>query len=151
MIPVIVRFINVILAALLAGVSFGIWMGFDPSVLSPAAFLEQQQNMVDSLQGLMIALVFLATAVTGFSAYMQRTNKPEFFALLLAAGFFIACILITRFGNKPIDDVVLRWTMDTMPNDWTGLRDRWWTLHIARTITELIALCLVVWTSIRKD
>ncbi len=151
MIPTIVRFINVILAALLAGVSFGIWMGFDPSVLSPGAFLEQQQNMVGSLQGLMISLVFLATAVTGLSAFMHRTSKPEFLALLLAAGFFTACILITRFGNKPIDDVVLTWTMDTMPNDWTEIRDRWWTLHIARAITELIALCLVVWTSIRKD
>jgi hypothetical protein len=39
----IVRFLNIILATLLAGVSFGIWIGFNPSDLSPSTYLEQQQ------------------------------------------------------------------------------------------------------------
>jgi hypothetical protein len=69
-------------------------------------------------------------------------------ALLSAAAFFIACILITRFGIKPIDDMVLSWNSSTVPADWTSLRDKWWSLHIFRTIAELAALCIVVWNGI---
>lgn len=147
----IIRFLNIIIAALLAGVSFGIWIGFNPHGLSAATYVEQQQNMLGGLKVLMVSLVMLATIMTLISAYLQKNNKPVFRTLLAAAGFFIACILITRFGNKPIDDVVLTWSRDALPSDWMVLRDKWWTFHIQRTVVELIALCLVTWTSIRKD
>jgi hypothetical protein len=88
----IVRFLSIILAALLAGVSFGIWIGFNPSGLSPSTYLEQQQNMLASRKVLMISLVVVATAITFRSAFIQRHNKPVFVALVLAAGFFITCI-----------------------------------------------------------
>lgn len=39
-----IRFVNLILAALLAGTNFGIWMGFNPSNYSPSTYLEQQQQ-----------------------------------------------------------------------------------------------------------
>jgi archaellum biogenesis protein FlaJ (TadC family) len=147
----IVRFLNIIVAALLAGVSFGIWIGFNPSVLSPSAFIEQQQNMLQSLRTLMVSFVFIATLITILSAYLQKHDKSNFISLIIAAVFFIACILITLFGNKPIDDKVITWTKDAIPNNWTELRDNWWSFHILRTIAEIIALLLVTWTSIRKD
>jgi hypothetical protein len=144
----IIRFINIILAAILAGVSFGIWIGFNPLDLSSSTYVEQQQNMLHSLRTLMIALVVIATLVTLISAYIQRNNTSILIALLIAAAFFIACILISRFGIKPIDDKVLSWTSSSIPDDWTALRDKWWTLHIMRTIAELAALCIVVWTGV---
>lgn len=147
----IIRFLNILLAALLAGVSFGIWIGFNPSSLSATSYLEQQQNMLGALKVLMVSLVFVATFVTLISAQLQKSNKPVFLTLLAAAGFFVACILITRFGNKPIDDMVMAWTPETMPGNWAELRDQWWTLHIWRTLAELVALCLVTWASIRRD
>jgi uncharacterized membrane protein len=151
MVTSIIRFLNIIIAALLAGVSFGIWKGFSPMELSPSAYIEQQQNMLVSLSVLMVLLVFIATIITIVSAFIQRKNKSTFIILLVAAGFFIACILITRFGNKPIDDLVMNWTLDSLPVNWTELRDKWWSFHVIRTITELIALFLITWTSIRRD
>jgi hypothetical protein len=147
----IIRFVNILVAALLAGVSFGIWIGFNPSELSAQAYVEQQQNMLRALSVLMVSLVFGATLVTALSAWMQRAHKPTFYALLVAALFFVACILITRFGNKPIDDRVLTWTQDGLPANWTEVRDTWWYLHGWRTVTELIALCIIGWVSVRKD
>ena len=147
----LVRFLNIIVAALLAGVSLGIWIGFNPSGLSPSAFIEQQQNMLQSLRTLMVSFVIIATLITILSAYLQKHDKSAFISLIIAAVFFIACILITRFGNKPIDDKVITWTKDTIPDNWTELRDNWWSFHILRTIAEVIALILVTWTSIRKD
>jgi uncharacterized membrane protein len=147
----IIRFINILIAALLAGVSFGIWIGFNPMDLSPSTYLEQQQNMLAALKALMISLVVIATIITLVSAFLQKNNKPVFIALLIAAAFFIACILITRFENKPIDDMVMTWTSASLPANWTELRDQWWVWHIMRTLAELAALLLVTGASIKKD
>ncbi len=146
----IVRFLNILIVSVLAGVSLGIWIGFNPMHLTVQTYIEQQQNMLRSLRVLMVTLVFLATILTLISAFMQRKNKSTFVSLLVASGFLVACILITRFGNKPIDDVVLTWASTSVPDNWTELRDSWWSLHITRTLTEIIALCLITWTAIKK-
>jgi hypothetical protein len=151
MITSILRFTNIILAALLAGVSLGIWIGFNPMQLSASAYLEQQQHMDQSLKVLMVSLVIAATAITLISAFVQRQNKPTFIGLLAAAACFIACMIITKFGNVPIDREIMTWTANTMPENWKEFRDEWWSFHIWRAIVELVALVLVVWTGIRKD
>lgn len=145
-----VRFVNIMLAGLLAGVSCGIWLGFNPKDLSPSTYLEQQQNMLHALRVLMVVLVMTTTIVTLTSAILQRHNKRTFSALLLAAVFFVACIVITAFGNRPIDNTVLTWTSSSLPGNWTDIRDKWWALHIARTIAELAGLVLVTWTGVSK-
>lgn len=146
----IVRFLNIILAALLAGTSFGIWMGFNPMNFSPSTYVEQQQNTLRALNVLMISLVILATIITIIAAFLQRNNKIVFITLLVAAVFFVACILISRFGNQPINDSIMTWNSNTLPANWTTLRDKWWSFHIMRTIAELIALILITWANIQK-
>ena len=147
----IIRFLNIINAAVLAGTSFGIWMGFNTLNLSPLTYIEQQQNMIRALNTLMIILVFSATVITIISAFLQRSDKQAFIPLLVASLFFIACILISRFGNQPINNEIIKWTSDALPGNLSELRDKWWTFHIIRTISELIALFLVTWTSIIKS
>jgi len=147
----VIRFLNIILAALLAGISLGIWIGFNPMELSVSTYVEQQQNMLRALRVLMVLLVFTATIITVLSAFLQKSDRTVFIALLAAALFFVACILITRFGNKPIDDVVLTWTSGTIPDNWADLRNKWWSLHIMRTVAEIAALLLVTWTQIKRD
>lgn len=146
----IIRFLNIILAGLLAGVSFGIWVGFNPAHLSPSTYIEQQQNTISSLSVLMTSLVVAASVITIISAFSQRNDKITFITLLLAALFFIACILISALGNRPIDNVVMTWTHNTLPTNWEILRDKWWSFHIMRTVAELAALVLVAWTYSRK-
>ncbi len=146
----IIRTLDIMLAAILAGVSLGIWIGFNPQGLSPSTYVEQQQNMLHGLRVLMVVLVVAATIITLTLAFLERRNNLVFIGLLAAAGLFIACILITRFGNKPIDDIVLTWNSASLPANWTDLRDQWWTLHIWRAIVELAALLIVTWTSVRK-
>lgn len=149
MLPLI-KFFNIIFAALLAGTSFGIWLGFNPMNYSASTYVEQQQNLFRSLNTPLIALVVVTTVVTLISAFLQRKNKPVFVALLLAAAFFISCIIITRFGNVPIQTQMINWTKDALPGNWAVLRDKWWSYHIMRTIVELIALVLIAWTLVQK-
>lgn len=146
-----IRFLNIILVALLAGTSFGIWMGLNPMDYSTSTYIEQQQHLVVALQTLLVSLVIMATLVTVASAFLQRKDKATFVALLLAALCLFLCIIITRFGNLPIQTEMLTWHANSPPEDWTMLRDKWWSFHIMRTIAELIALALVAWTSVQKS
>ncbi|MDQ3142140.1 MAG: DUF1772 domain-containing protein [Bacteroidota bacterium] len=151
MTTIFIRFANIILAALLAGTSFGIWMGFNPINYSASTYLEQQLNLVRSLHMLMVSLVIIATIVTLISAFLQRKNKTVFIILLFAAAFFASCIFISRLGNLPIQNEMLSWNANSLPDNWTIMRDKWWSFHIMRTVAELIALVLVVWTSVQKS
>lgn len=147
MILALVRFTNIMLAALLAGTSFGIWIGFNPVNYSPSTYLAQQENLVLSLNTLMVSLVIAATLVTLLSAWLHRQNRVQLIILIVAAISFASCLLISRFGNLPIQNEMLTWTLDSLPENWTSMRNDWWYYHIMRTIAELIALVLVTWAS----
>jgi len=147
----IIRFLNIILVALLAGTSFGIWIGFNPMNYSASTYIEQQQHLVASLQTMLVSLVIIATLLTIASAFLQRKNRNNFIALIFAALFLLSCIFITRLGNLPIQKEMLTWSANYFPENWTTLRDKWWTFHVMRTIAELIALVLVAWTSFQKQ
>lgn len=141
----IIRFLSIIVAALLAGTSFGLWVGFNPNKFSTTAYVEFQQNLVTSLNSLMISLVILGTLLTLIDSFLNRKQKTASILLFFAAASFVSCILISRFGNSPIQSQMLTWTSSTIPQDWTDLRDRWWFLHKIRTINELISLVLISW------
>ncbi|MFZ6012611.1 MAG: anthrone oxygenase family protein [Bacteroidota bacterium] len=83
-------------------------------------------------------------------AFLNRRNKAVFIALLIASALFGSCILISRFGNLPIQTEMLTWHTDKLPDNWILLRDKWWSFHFARTLVELLALVLVAWTSAQK-
>jgi hypothetical protein len=146
-----IRFINIIIAALLAGTSFGIWIGLNPLNYSPSTYVEQQKQLVMSLNTLMVSLVVIATLVTVISAYLQKKNRVAFIMLLFASVSFASCIFISRFGNLPIQNEILTWSADSIPGNWTMLRDKWWSFHIMRTIAELVALALVTWASVQRS
>ena len=114
---------------------------------TPTTYLEQQQHLVQSLNTLMISLVISVTIVSIVSAFLQRNDKTVFIALLFAAAAFAACIIISRFNILPIQNEMLTWKADSLPGNWTTLRDKWWSLHIMRTMAELIALILVAWAT----
>lgn len=147
----LLRFSNLIIVALLAGTSFGIWVGFNPMNYSASTYLEQQIHLVLSLNTLMVSLVIIGTLVTLASAFYQRQNKRVFIPLFIASLFLASCIFISRFGNLPIQSEMLKWNLDSMPANWTVLRDKWWTFHIMRTIVELIALAIVAWTNVLSN
>ena len=105
----VLKFISILVVALLAGTSFGIWMGLNPVAYSPSTYLEQQQNLVSSLNAMMVALVVLETLVTIALAFRLRQNNTVFMALLFAAACFASCIFISRFGNLPIQKEMLIW------------------------------------------
>ena len=147
----IIRFFNILMAGLIAGILFGIWIGYNPQSLSAPTYVEHQQSVIKALNTLMPLLGLITIVLTVISAFMQRANKSVFISLLIAAVLLIISGLITRFGNQPINAIVMTWNKVAVPGNWTELRDKWWSLHITRAVTAISAFCLIVWSSMRKD
>jgi uncharacterized membrane protein len=139
------------MVALVAGTIFGIWLGYNPKYLSAPTFIEQQQSVIISLNTIMPILGLITILLTLTAAALQKKEKTVFSILLIAVFFLVLSGLTTRFGNQPINSIVMTWDMNTPPNNWMELRDQWWTYHKVRTLTAFIALCLIVWVSIKKD
>lgn len=151
MITTSIRVVNVILAGLVAGIIFGVWIGFNPQNLSAPTYVEQQQNAIKAFNTLMPLLGLITIIITLTSAFLQRQDKNIFIVLSMAAAFLIVSGLVTRFGNQPINSIVMTWSKDNVPDNWTELRDKWWALHIIRTLAALLAFGLIVWGNIRKS
>lgn len=147
----IIRFSNIIMAALVAGTVFGIWIGYNPNALSATTFIEQQQNVIIALNTLMPLMGLFTILLTLASAFLNRKEKMTFLVLLAASAFLILSGLITKFGNQPINSIVMTWDMNSPPNNWMELRNKWWFYHEIRTLTACIGLCLIVWTSMKKS
>jgi hypothetical protein len=145
------RFLNIVMAGLLAGIILGIWIGFNPETFSFSTYVEHQQGAINALNVSMPLLGLMTIILTLFSAFSQKENKAVFIILLLAAVLLIASGMITKFGNQPINKIVMTWSIATEPANWIELRDRWWTLHQLRSVCSLIAFLLIAWTSIKRS
>ncbi len=110
-----VRLANIIFAALIAGGMFVIWAGYDPATLSPSTYVEQQQNAIRALNVVMPVLGAIAIALTLISALLQRKDRTVFVLLVVAAAFLIISGVVTRFGNQPINALVMTWDIARPP------------------------------------
>ena len=118
-------------AALVAGGTVTVWRGFPPQGLSPGAFVEMQQDAIRGLNVFLPAVALVAILATLALAWLARGVRRQW--LLSALVLFFVAGVITRFGNQPINAIVMSWTPDAPPEGWQALRDRWWGLHLVRT------------------
>jgi uncharacterized membrane protein len=142
------RFANVLLAGLVAGTVFGIWLGYNPTSLSASAYIEQQQNAIRALNVTMPVLGAICIVLTIAHALLIRSNRFALYVLSLGVVFFIVAGLVTRFGNQPINAVVITWRANAPPSGWVEARDQWWTWHVVRTVASLAGFICVVAASV---
>ena len=147
----IIRFLNLLMAGLVAGTVFGIWIGYNPKNLSVNTYVEYQQGAIKALNTLMPILGLISIILTVIAAILQKQNQFVFVTLIIAAGFLLISGLITKFGNQPINSVVMTWSKASTPMNWSELRDKWWLLHKLRTLTTFISFCLIIWSNIRNN
>ncbi|MEO8472718.1 MAG: DUF1772 domain-containing protein [Chryseolinea sp.] len=146
----IALFINIVMAGLIAGTLFGIWLGYNPAGFSYSAYVEYQQNAIRSLNTIMPLLGLVTIIITFISARFLRKESNVLLFLLSAALLLIISGLITRFGNQPINAIVMTWNKAVAPTDWKELRDKWWTLHIFRMVASTAAFCLTVMVACKR-
>lgn len=136
-----------LLLSLLLGAMFGIWRGYDPASWSASTFVEVHQGTVRGLNTLLPAMGLASIVIVVALAVMGR-DRPQVLALYaVACILMVAAGLITRFGNQPINEIVMGWTPQAVPDNWTTLRGTWWNWHLARLgavgLGELILIAAI--------
>ena len=137
MISNMLRFGLLVLLSLLVGTMFGIWVGYDPASLSASSYVEQQQNAIRSFNTLLPSMGAICILLTAGLALRSDSAPRVRYLLVGAAICLIIAAVATRFGNQPINAVVMTWTAQSPAADWMQLRDDWWQWHIVRSIAGL--------------
>jgi uncharacterized membrane protein len=122
----LIRFIGLLLMSLLVGTMFGIWLGFNPSMLSAATYVEQQQHTIRALNTVLPALGAVCILLTAALAVLTKDDTRARYLLIAAVVCLVAAGLITRFANQPINSQVMTWSAQAPAANWTELRDAWW-------------------------
>ena len=133
-------FVAIALQVLVVGAFWGSWVGLSRSIdaLTPMTFVEVGHVMMADYGPIMSVLMpaaVLATLVAGILVYGRNPTA----GYLILAGFacVVAATAVTLAVNVPIDRVMAGWTVASLPDDWTQVRDRWETFHTLRTFLTL--------------
>jgi hypothetical protein len=145
-IATIAQVANLMVLGLLAGAMFGIWRGYDPAAYSAATFLEVHQGAVRGLNFLLPAMGAAGILLAIGLGVRSRRHRRVVLGYAAVAVLAVAAGIVTRTVNQPINDLVMTWTPDAVPADWTGLRDRWWTWHIVRLALSIAAEVVLILT-----
>jgi uncharacterized membrane protein YwaF len=121
----IIQFSDIVLTGLIAGIIFGIWLGYNPEGLSAVTYVEQQQSAIRSLNVLMPILGLISILLTIVYAIISKREKLNRNLLFLAVVFLIVSGLITRFGNQPINAIVITWNLNAIPDTWIHYNNPW--------------------------
>ena len=150
MFALMIDFANLLLAALVVGAMFGVWLVFDPRGLDGPAYVALQRQGIQGLNVAMPLLGLATIAATIAAAVLARDDRARLVLLAAAAIFFLGAGLITRFLNQPINAILMTWPVSSPPDTWTVLRDAWWRWHLARLACGVAGLSLLLLAEITR-
>jgi hypothetical protein len=131
------------LLALVTGVFWGTWFTLTRSIttFSAAEFVHIGQTIIANVAWPMRFLMSACILTMIFSAWLlSEKNSVAFYLSSLACLLIIIALLITLTVEVPIDNQIKTWTAATIPSDWTTIRARWDSFHVARTFVSLGSL-----------
>jgi uncharacterized membrane protein len=150
MFALMIDFANLLLAALVVGAMFGVWLVFNPAGLDAGFYIALHQQGIRALNKTMPVLGAATILLTIAAAALDRANIMRFWLLIAAVFCFVTIGLITRFLNQPINAIVMTWSASSPPSHWTRLRDKWWRWHLIRLATGLVGLSLLIAATLRR-
>ena len=101
--------------------------------------------MSDLMPGAIVSGLVVAVLV-------RRQGRTVAFVLASAGVLlFVAVLLVTLFGNVPLNNEIQQWTASTLPPEWQASRDRWQSYHTLRTCASLVAMACVLASVLYTD
>ncbi len=156
------RAIILLLATVLTGLSAGLCFTWSNAVttgigrLSDVAYLQAFQHMNRTIiNPLFITVFFGPVLLSPLAAYTHSSYSASALWLIIAAAlfYFIGTILVTMFGNVPLNEMLDKLNLAEISADKArSFRDmfelKWNSLHLIRTITSTISLTLLILASL---
>lgn len=136
---IIPQFIALISAGLLAGAFMYGLVNIIPTFYEVPVSVHLQYRIqlirhnTITMQTLIILSIFAPLWYAGMSRYSPRITVPAVISSLLA----LTCLLVTRFGNAPINQQIKTWTIGNMPDDWLTILHTWDQYNLVRSLAAL--------------
>ena len=143
----------IVIAGTMTGNEIAVAVFFHPRIsrLEDAVHVRAAQTLASALGAAMpfwFALTFLLSLVVTFTANV--TWSKSWWLALGSTALWAIMIVYSLLLPVPINNQIARWNPDSLPANWRELRRRWDTLHAVRTCFLVVALILLVASSIYR-
>jgi hypothetical protein len=137
---VILAFVNLFFAGMLAGMEFVIHYALSPSAetLEERAQLGLRQALILRLRVLVPAF-FAPAALTGIALTVLDTTVPGFWFRCAGLLALLLWVVIRVIGTVPINSATLTWRLDAPPKDWKAQVNHAERFHIVGTWAAVAA------------
>ena len=132
--------------ALGAGTAFVIWLDFRPVEITSSFYVEKMQHAIKVFTIPLPIVLMTGILFTILSTILLWKDRKSFYFLIAASTCVIAALLITIFGNIPINNQIKTWNINSVPHDWNEVQYKWWYIHTFRTIFQIAGLSLLILT-----
>lgn len=152
MISQAVRFIDLVLAGLLADNGFGTRVALHPALegLSIPERIRAEQAVTRRCGAIMPHWMF-STVASCVEALALSRGSRGFLPTLAGTACFAGMLLSTLLGNVPINKRTLEIDPDQDGEEFVKLRERWDGLHTLRVVLTVAGLGLLVAGALRED
>ena len=137
-------YFDVLLAALLVGAMFGVWLMLNPARRAAGLYITLHQQGIRTLNTSLPAFGAANVVLSLAAAVLARGESSRCVLMLATAVCFMAAGLITRFRNQRINATVSTWKSDAPPANWKDVIDKWLRWHVIRLLAGLGGLSLLV-------
>lgn len=141
MFHVIIEFVGLFLAGILAGEEFIVRYGIQPalSALPDRAHLLSRISLVRRLM-IVVPAIMVPTVIAGILVLTTGGTGPGFVFRILGMAALVAFLLFSFLGTVPINiQVNDTWNADDPPTDWKKLVTRWESIDTFRSSAAILA------------
>jgi len=86
-----------------------------------------------TMQSLMVASIVTPL----WYAYVGRSSPLVSVFAVVSGLLALTCLLVTRFGNVPINQQIKTWSPDALPGNWMTLLHTWDHFNLVRSLAAL--------------
>ena len=146
MYSVVLAFVNLFFAGMLAGMEFVIHYGLSTSaeVLDERSQVQLRQALVLRLR-VLVPVFFVPTTLTGIAITVLDTTMPGFWFRCAGLLALLIWVVIRVIGTVPINSATLIWQPDAPPKDWKARVNHAERFHIVGTWAAIAAFaCFLI-------
>ena len=146
------RFVNLVLAGLLAGNEFGTKAAVHPALerLGPPERVRAEQEVTRRYAAIMpFWMSSVIVSCLPVLALLRKTSA--FLPTLVATACFVAMLASTLMGNVSINARVLELSPETDGEEFAELRERWDRLPTLRVVLNVAGLAFLCLGALRAD